>query len=83
MKITAAFLLVILSLLAVSCKNNTATQESDGGYKQRTDSNTTMPAAVEDNSQGAVAVDSVKNGQFNVSGIPDSAIKKKDSAGNK
>ncbi len=75
----------IAILLAIgSCKNNdTTTQMPEGGYKERTDSGTSMPGGVEDNPRGAVAVDSVKNGQFNVSGVPDSTIKKIDSSGKK
>ena len=70
-------------LFIASCKgNDTTTQMPNDGYKERTDS-TVMPEALQEAPRGAVAVDSVKNGQFNVSGIPDSSIKKKDSAAHK
>ena len=81
-------IMVVLSLsigfILSSCGgNNTATNMPDSGYQPRTDSAANTPATTSEAPSGGVAIDSVKNGQFNVSGVSDSAIKKHDSAGKK
>ena len=81
MKTLVFVFLVIGNLYLFSCVNNdTATQMPDSGYKERTDSVTAAGDSLSvPKDRGAVAVDTIKNGQVTVSGAsagtPDSTKK--------
>ena len=66
----------VCSLYIFSCKNHTATQMPDGGYKARTDSTTTSDTLKDNKDKAAVAVDTIKNGQAIMSGATSGSSKK-------
>ena len=70
MKTVVFVFFIISSLYIFSCKNgDSATQMPNGGYKERTDStNTTIDSLSDTKDKGAVAVDTIKNGQAVISG---------------
>lgn len=75
---TVVFLFFIVSSLYIfSCKNNdTTTQMPDGGYKERTDSMSTAADSLSGTKdKGAVAVDTIKNGQAVISGATSDSAK--------
>ena len=64
------------SLYILSCSNNTSTQDPNGGYKERSDSTAATTDSVsvpKDN--GAVALDTIKNGQASMSGAKSDSSK--------
>ena len=68
--------LLISSLYILSCSNNPSTQDPNGGYKERSDSAATTSDSVsvpKDN--GAVALDTIKNGQASMSGAKSDSSK--------
>lgn len=80
-------MVLLLLVMAAACNdtnNDTSTDMPDGGYEERTsDSLGNVPGASTSVPDGAVAIDSVKNGRFNVSGVQDTSVGIKDSAANK
>lgn len=71
MKTILFVLLVLCSLYLFSCKNNntdTSTDMPNGGNQPRTDSITTTDSGNSMQERGAVALDTVKNGQAVISG---------------
>ncbi len=67
---------VLCSLYIFSCKNNTTTQMPNGGFKARTDSTTASDTIKDNKDKGAVAVDTIKNGQAIMSGATSDSSKK-------
>ena len=70
MKTVVFIFFIVCSLYIFSCKNNdNTTQMPNGGYKERTDSMTTATDSLSGTKdKGAVAVDTIKNGQAVMSG---------------
>lgn len=70
MKTIVFVFLFISSLYIFSCSNNTSTQDPAGGYKERSsDSATAIGDSVSvPKDSGAVALDTIKNGQASMSG---------------
>ncbi len=78
MKNILSVFFLIVGLYISSCKNNdTNTQMPNGGYKERSDSGTSMPSSPDTKDRGAVAVDTIKNGQAVISGATTSDSTKK------
>ena len=76
MKTLVFVFLIICSLYIFSCKNNTDTQMPNDGYKARTDSATAPGDSIKDKKDhGAVAVDTIKNGQAVMSGASSDSSK--------
>ena len=77
MKTIVFIFLIICSMYIFSCVNNdTATQDPNGGYKERSsDTGTTMPSSPDSKDRGAVAVDTIKNGQAIMSGATSDSAK--------
>lgn len=77
MKTFVFVFLFICSLYIFSCSNNTSTQDPNGGYKERSsDTSTAMSDSLtvpKDN--GAVALDTIKNGQASMSGAKSDSSK--------
>ena len=78
MKTLVFVFLFICSLYMLSCADNTSTKDPSGGYKERSsDSATAITDSVsvpKDN--GAVALDTIKNGQASMSGAKSSDTSK-------
>ena len=87
MKKAVVALSFVVSLAIVSCGNSntsdTTTNMPDSGYEPRTEATNPNPVTSDSLPAGAVAEDSINMGHTNVSGVPDSANNKKDSAGKK